>query len=99
MLPGIYLAHNGGLTVGQREIAAVLYAGRGCAITGLAALRREGVRLRLPLSDPVDVLIPATARRLSVGFVRIHQDARQALANGWHLLGASCSRCRRRGTG
>jgi len=76
VLPGIYLAHNGGLTVGQREIAAVLYAGRGCAITGLAALRREGVRLRLPLSDPVDVLIPATARRLSVGFVRIHRTTR-----------------------
>jgi hypothetical protein len=74
VLPGIYLSHNGELTVGQFEIAAVLYARRGCVITGLWALRRMGVRV--PLSQSVDVLIPATTRRLSSGFVRVHRTTR-----------------------
>jgi hypothetical protein len=74
VLPGIYLAHNGGLTIGQREMAAALYAGRACVITGSAALRRQGVRL--PPSDTVDVLIPATARRLSTNFVHILRTTR-----------------------
>jgi hypothetical protein len=51
VLPGIYLAHNGLLTAGQREIAAVLYAGRRCVVTGPASLQRQGVRV--PLSDYV----------------------------------------------
>jgi len=75
VLPGLYLSHNGGLTVGQREIAAALYAGRGCMITGPAALSREGLRV-VPPSDTIDVLIPATTRRLSVSFVRIHRTSR-----------------------
>ena len=74
VLPGIYLAHKGDLTIGQREIAAVLYAGRGCVITGPAALRRQGVRV--PMSDTVDVLIPAVTRRLSTSFVQIHRTNR-----------------------
>jgi hypothetical protein len=74
VLPGIYLGHNGELTVGQREIAAVLYAGHGCVVTGLAALRREGVRV--PLSRTIDVLIPAAARRLSTSFVQVHRTNR-----------------------
>jgi hypothetical protein len=84
VLPGIYLAHNGGLTIGHREIAAVLYAGRGCVITGPAALRRQGVRV--PLSDTVDVLIPATTRRLSTGFVQIHRTTRMP-DRPWRLDG------------
>ena len=74
VLPGIYLAHNGDLTVGQREIAAVLYAGRGSVITGAAALRRSG--LQVPISDTVDVLIPAVTRRQSTSFVQIHRTTR-----------------------
>lgn len=74
VLPGIYLAHNGPLTVGQREIAATLYAGRGCVITGSAALRRQGVRV--PLSGIVDVLIPEATKRQSKGFVRLHRTRR-----------------------
>jgi hypothetical protein len=84
VLPGIYLAHNGGLTIGQREIAAVLYAGHSCVITGPAALQRLGVRV--PLSDAVDVLIPATARRLSTRFVRIHRTTRMP-EQPWRLDG------------
>lgn len=74
VLPGIYLAHTGSLTSGQREIAAVLYAGRGCVLTAQASLQRQGVRV--PLSEVVDVLIPDSAKRQSVGFVRTHRTAR-----------------------
>jgi len=74
VLPGIYMSHKGELAIGQREIAAVLYAGRGCMITGIAALRRQGVRV--PLSDTIDVLIPATNRRTSIGFVQVHRTHR-----------------------
>src|SRR5579859_6952304 len=73
VLPGVYLVHNGGLTVGQRELAAVLYAGRDSVITGLAALARLGVRA--PVSDVIDVLIPHQRRRQSKEFVRIHRTS------------------------
>lgn len=71
VLPGVYLAHNGPLNPGQRDMAAALYAGRGSLITGLAALRALGVRV--PDSDQVDVLIPAGRKRGSVEFVRVHR--------------------------
>lgn len=74
VFPGIYLAHNGLLTAGQREIAAVLYAGRRCVVTGPASLQRQGVRV--PLSEFVDVLIPDSAKRQSVGFVGTHRTNR-----------------------
>lgn len=41
VLPGVYLGHDGQLTVGQREVASVLYASPGCVITGLAAPAAE----------------------------------------------------------
>jgi len=69
VLPGIYLSHNGGLTAAQREVAAALYAGEDCVLTGVAALQAQG--MRAPRSACVDVLIPAAKRRQSVGFVRI----------------------------
>ncbi len=43
-------------------------------ITGLAALRRQGVRV--PQSELVDVLVPATAQRQSTDFVRVHRTTR-----------------------
>jgi hypothetical protein len=84
VLPGIYLTHNGDLTGGQREIAAVLYAGRGCVITGPAALLRMG--FRVPMSGSVDVLIPATRRRLSTSFVQLHRTTRMP-GSPWRLDG------------
>src|SRR6266567_833086 len=84
ILPGVYLAHNGDLTVGQRAVAAVLYAGRGCVITGPAALRRLGVRG--PLYAQVDVLIPATTRRLSTSFVQVYRTTRMP-ERPWNLEG------------
>jgi hypothetical protein len=74
VLPGVYLAHTGSLTVGQRETAAVLYAGPGSVITGPSALRRCGVRA--PVDEVVDVLIPAANSRQGRGFVRIHRTSR-----------------------
>jgi hypothetical protein len=71
VLPGLYVLGGGELTAAQREIAAVLYAGSGCAVTGHAALRRRGVRV--PHSDLVDVLIPASVKRQSVSFVQLHR--------------------------
>ncbi len=74
VLPGVYLSHNGALTGGQREVAATLYTGRGCMITGLAALARQGVRV--PLTEIVDVLIPHHLFRQSAGFVHVHRTIR-----------------------
>ena len=74
VLPGIYLTHSGMLTGGQREIAAALYAGPEYAITGLTALQRHGIRV--PLAETVDVLIPATRKRQSAGFVHTRRTHR-----------------------
>jgi len=74
VLPGIYLGCNGQLAGGQREIAAVLYAGPGCVLTGPASLQHQGVRV--PATEMIDVLIAAPAKRQSTGFVRVHQTAR-----------------------
>lgn len=74
LLPGVYLTVTGKPTPEQRLAAALLYAGPHSAITGAAALR--GYRLRAPGPDVIDVLVPKTARRQSVGFVRIHRTRR-----------------------
>jgi hypothetical protein len=74
VLPGIYFVHNGNLTIGQREAAAVLYAGEPSIITGAAALARIG--MRVPIPEVVDVLVPHRRRRQSKGFVRIHRTVR-----------------------
>jgi hypothetical protein len=74
VLPGIYLAHNGLLTVGQRERAATLYAGVGSVISGRAALARQG--FRVPQSDVVDVLVPHERIRANTEFVRVHRTKR-----------------------
>lgn len=74
VLPGIYLSHSGLLTVGQREAAAVLYAGPGSIITGAAAVLRHG--LNWQSSETVDVLVPHANKRQSKGFVRVHRTSR-----------------------
>lgn len=74
VLPGVYFVHDGGLTIGQREAAAVLYAGRGSVITGISALARMGLRMPIPVI--VDVLVPHDQRRASRSFVRIVRTRR-----------------------
>jgi hypothetical protein len=73
ILPGVYLTVTGTPTPAQRGTAATFYAGRGATLTGAAALRRHGMRVR---SDIVDVLIPANRRRQSTAFVVIHRTRR-----------------------
>lgn len=55
-------------------MAALLYAGPGSLLSGGAALRRHG--LRAPRSDAIDVLVPASRRRQSSGFVTVHLTMR-----------------------
>ena len=74
LLPGVYLAVTGTPTRDQREMAALLYAGRPSLITGLAAVRRH--RLSAPGPDAVDVLIPWNRQRQSTAFVRMHRTKR-----------------------
>jgi hypothetical protein len=74
LLPGVYLAVTGAPTPEQRLVAAILYAGKSCVITGNAALRLHRLRVRDP--GIVDVLIPWTAKRQNVGFVRVHRTRR-----------------------
>jgi very-short-patch-repair endonuclease len=74
LLPGVYLTVTGTPTTVQREIAALLYAGRGSVITGVAALRRHGVRPAS--SESLTVLIPHDRRRQSTGFVRVLRTQR-----------------------
>jgi hypothetical protein len=93
VLPGTYLATVGLPTIGQREMAALLYCGPGSAITGMAALERLGIRV--PHSDVTDVLVPASTRRQSAGFVRVHRTSRMPervwLANGLRYAPAARS--------
>jgi hypothetical protein len=74
LLPGVYLTFTGTPTSDQREMAAFLYGGPGSVITGVAALRRQG--LHPPDDGVVDVLIPARYRRSSAGFTRIRRTTK-----------------------
>jgi hypothetical protein len=74
LLPGVYLTVRGTPTVDQRDKAALLYAGKGSVITGIAALRRHNVRCAE--TDVTDVLIPANVHRKSTGFVRVLRSDR-----------------------
>ena len=61
LLPGVYVAATGTPTSLQQEVAALLYAGPGSVITGLAAIRHHDIRG--PVTEFVDVLVPASRRR------------------------------------
>jgi hypothetical protein len=74
LLPGVYLAATGTPTTIQEETAALLYAGQGSVITGLAALRCHHIRADLP--DKIDVLVRASRQRRDAEFVRIHRTTR-----------------------
>jgi hypothetical protein len=74
MLPGTYLAVTGKPTAQQRQVAALLYGGPDSVITGPAAIRLH--RLRSPGPDMIDVLVPWTVSRQSMGFARILRTRR-----------------------
>jgi hypothetical protein len=74
LLPSVYLTVTGTVTRDQREMAALLYAGPSCVITGPAALRRYG--LPCEQSETVDVLGPMNNWHKSAGFVRLERTTR-----------------------
>jgi hypothetical protein len=74
LLPGVYVTHTGDPAVVQKEMAALLYAGSGSALTGLAALRGLGLIAAEPAT--FDVLVPSERQRQSAGFVTIHRTVR-----------------------
>ena len=74
LLPGVYLTATGRVAAEHRQVAALLYAGPQSVITGSVAMRLH--RLRCPGGDAIDILIPWTAKRQSIGFVRIHRTRR-----------------------
>jgi hypothetical protein len=74
LLPGVYLTVTGTPTRDQLDVAALLYAGPASALTGLAALRRNGIRA--PRTEAVDVLVPAKLKRQSAEFVVVHRTWR-----------------------
>jgi hypothetical protein len=74
LLPGVYLATIGPASAEQREMAALLHAGPNSVLTGMAAVRRHG--LRVPETNLVTVLVPAEVRRQSIGFVQIQRTTR-----------------------
>jgi hypothetical protein len=73
VLPGVYHDGHGVLTEQQRAVAAFLYAGRGIAITGLAAISWHGIKVSR--CDFVDVLVPTRQRRCDAGFARLHRTS------------------------
>jgi hypothetical protein len=76
LLPGVYVAANGVPSVSQKEMAALLYAGRGSLITGSMALMHHSIRSGSAFDGVIDVLVPADRQRLSTGFARLHRTAR-----------------------
>jgi hypothetical protein len=74
LLPGVYLAATGTPTLIQQEMAALLYAGRGSVITGPAAVRQH--HIRGPVTEVIDVLVPASLKRRDAAFVRLHRTTR-----------------------
>jgi hypothetical protein len=74
LLPGVYLVDGISPSVSQREIAAMLYAGEDSMVTGIAALWRHGISH--PVTETVDVLVPATRKVQSTGFARISRTTR-----------------------
>ncbi len=74
LLPGVYLTVTGQPTRRQREMAALLHAGKISAITGPSALLSWG--MTGIQAWRVDVLVPEGCRRVSRQFVRVHRTRR-----------------------
>jgi len=74
LLPGVYLAVTGTATTDQREMGALLLAGPASALTGDAALRRNGISAASPAV--IDVLVPITVRSAGRSFVHVRHTRR-----------------------
>jgi hypothetical protein len=69
LLPGVYLTVTGTPTPEQKEIAALLYAGKDSVITGLAALNRHGIQVAC--RGRITLLVPVGRSCKSVGFLKM----------------------------
>ncbi len=69
ILPGVYITTTGVVTDDQRQMAALLYAGKAAVLTGAAAVRRH--RLTCPGLNEVQVLVPQEVRVGSRDYVQI----------------------------
>ena len=69
ILPGVYVTTTGVVSDDQRQMAALLYAGKSAVLTGAAAVRRH--RLTCAGLNEVQVLVPADVRVASRDYVRI----------------------------
>jgi hypothetical protein len=76
VLPGVYVTTTGDPTFDHQCMAALLYAGDGSMITGLAALRRYQIGPQRGRRAPIQVLIPAARRRASGDFVAVERTTR-----------------------
>lgn len=76
VLPGVVAGHRGVLTLYERRLGALKYAGPDSALTGLDALDLHGVRHRAKRSDRVHVLIPHTSQKTSHGFALVTRTRR-----------------------
>jgi hypothetical protein len=74
LLPGVYLTTTGEPSWEQKATAAMLYGGPDSVITGLAALRGEGIRA--PETEVIDVLVPASHRATGYAFAVLHRTRR-----------------------
>jgi hypothetical protein len=88
LLPGVVLLHRGTPTADERAMSALLYAGDGAILTGVEALRRQGLR-RLPDDPDVHVLVPHGRRRTSHGLAVIERTRR--LPEPLLVNGLTCS--------
>lgn len=88
LLPGIYLVNAAVPSMPQQEVAATLYAGEGSMITGVAALLHHGIRH--PISEKIDVLVPATRKIQSIDFARFWRTTRLP-ERPWLVGGVRCA--------
>lgn len=84
ILPGVYATTTGTLTGNQRTMAALLYAGDESLVTGADAVRRH--HLKCAGLNEIDVLIPASKRVQSTGFVRVTRTSRMPPSNACYRL-------------
>jgi very-short-patch-repair endonuclease len=73
ILPGVVVLHSGPLTDAQRRLAALVYGGRGAALSHRSAAVMLGLRV---VEDRVEVTVPHGRPRPATGFVLTHQAIR-----------------------
>lgn len=78
VLPGVYNVADGPLSIDQRDMAGLLFAGPDAVLTGASGLRLGGIEYlpHDPQEELVHALIPITRHRKSSGFVIVERSKR-----------------------